>query len=199
MVDRCKEVFAFKEGPQFKRFKDIVAFYEMNKDAFSLLPEESREKAAVLSKIVSDENLLDNLPKYVNLTKELRFDLDSYIEDLKNKIRKAADDCFSKLEEFCHQKSIPLDKMPSKEREIDRRCTINNPYVLIKNENFNDYLQQQIAYLSQFAPKSKKTVTLNLKTQSKTLTNEQDVNSYLQYLKAQLMKHINNDEDVIVL
>ena len=199
MFDRCKEVFAFKEGQQFKRFKDIISFYEMNKDAFSLLPEESREKAAALAKILSDDDLLDNLPKYVNLSKELRFDLETFIDSLKDRIRIAADDCFAKLEEFCRQKSIPLDKMPSKERELDRRCTLSNPYVLIKNENFNDYLQQQIAYLSQFAPKSKKTVTLSLKTQSKTLTNEQEVNNYLQQLKAQLMQHINNDEDVIVL
>ena len=64
----------------------------------------------------------------------------------------------------------------------------------------SDYFNQQVALINKYAEdKNKpKVVSVNLKTRSKTIRTEADVDAYLAELKQQIMPSLNGKDDIII-
>ena len=106
----------------------------------------------------------------------------------------------------CKENGVPEDILPNLQSTITSKTNTDNPYALKDNRSTDEFYTYWVNEILSHKPdggdskptKNTAKISLNTRTQHK-LTNEGDVDNYLAQLKQQLMKHINDNEDVMVI
>ena len=211
-MDKCKQVREFHHD-QIGRYKEFVTFVKENELNFGELTG-CDESIRSMRTILTDEWPIDNMPYYKKLRDELRFKLEELKKELRSKIKveytKTVETLFRLAENNEVQYGIQADAVIIQKSQPDNILALKN------NLDTAAFYEQEAAKImaqaasakpktvpgkeepSQPATKPVRQVKLSTRTVHK-ICSEQDVDTYLQTLKQQLMDHISKGEELIIL
>lgn len=217
--DTCKEVVAFIHD-QLDRYKDLLHFIRANEDNFQFVPDEQQDYVVELKSLETKEWPI-SIREYVKLKNTVSGILDAKRKEIKKEIAKAYNDTFDLLEQSADKQGVPRTILVSRENTIASKTAPSNILLLMNNLNTDALFTEESARIIQKAKElhpqpipegseaGEKTpddenvrtqLNMTLRTRTiKPLTNEHDVDEYLQNIKKQLMDQINNGFDVTVI
>lgn len=205
LVDRFKEIKQFSDD-QLSRYVDILRYIDSNKENFNFLPDDKRPSAENLKKLVSDDAPFDRMPSYNKLKKEIESALNEIKKRLCAEITENYGKTYTALQGVCRENDVPESILPNLQATVSLKTNTDNLYALKDNRSTDEFYTHWVNEILSKKPTpedntpTKKTanIALDTRTQHK-LTNEKEVDDYLARLKQQLMKHINDNEDVMVI
>ena len=217
--DTCKEVIAFVHD-QLERYKDLLRFIRANEDNFQFVPDGQQDYVVELKSLETKEWPI-SIRNYVKLKNTVSGILDAKRKEIKKEIAKAYNDTFDLLEQSADKQGVPRTILVSRENTIASKTAPSNILLLMNNLNTDALFTEESARIIQKAKElhpqpipegseaGEKTpddenvrtqLNMTLRTRTiKPLTNEHDVDEYLQNIKKQLMDQINNGFDVTVI
>lgn len=217
--DTCKEVIAFVHD-QLERYKDLLRFIRANEDNFQFVPDGQQDYVVELKSLETKEWPI-SIRNYVKLKNTVSGILEAKRKEIKKEIAKAYNDTFDLLEQSADKQGVPRTILVSRENTIASKTAPSNILLLMNNLNTDALFTEESARIIQKAKElhpqpipegseaGEKTpddenvrtqLNMTLRTRTiKPLTNEHDVDEYLQNIKKQLMDQINNGFDVTVI
>ena len=227
LFDRCKSINMFY-GEQFDRYNQVRKFIDDNRDNFDFLPAEGQETVAALRAIHTDEEPWTKMPAYIKMRKAIEAQLQQKRKELVETVTTRYNAVFDELERYAEEMHVPRDKFALRDSTITRQTNTGNFYALQANADTSSFYEEQMHRINasipskpytpptpsdnggssvhddggqptppQPRPRVRKIVRLNTHT-TEPMHTEADVDRYLQSLKAQLMRYINEDNDIIV-
>lgn len=217
--DTCKEVIAFIHD-QLDRYKDLLRFIRANEDNFQFVPDGQQDYVVEL-KSLETKGWPISIREYVKLKNTVSGILDAKRKEIKKEIAKVYNDTFDLLEQSADKQGVPRTILTNRENTIASKTAPSNILLLMNNLNTDALFTEESARIIQKAKElhpqpipegseaGEKTpddenvrtqLNMTLRTRTiKPLTNEHDVDEYLQNIKKQLMDQINNGFDVTVV
>lgn len=198
-IDNCTRIIGFCQD-QIQKYADIVSFATHNEENFEFLEGDARQMASDLKKIVKDAWPLDKMPAYNKLKRNVEGATGEVREAMTQKVRAAYEECYAQLSQLLQNLDIPEYKLPDKEATILSKTRTESLHALKLYADTTEFFNQQVQAINKFAEdKNKPKVhSVTLKTKSKTIRTEADVDAYLAELKAQIMPSLNGKDDIII-
>lgn len=215
LFDRCKDINLFC-GDQLENYKAILDFITDNEYNFSFLPDDMADAVSKIKGIVDDKEPFDTMPQYKKLKDKLAASLKEARNALVADIKAKYNAVFDSLEQYAASVNVARSAFADREATISIKCTGNNFYALQNAADTTDFFKEQMDKINKAIPApapvvvdddkdKKKQPAIRKRTVVKLdtaitepLKSEEDVNTYLATLKLQLMKHLDNGEDIIV-
>lgn len=216
--DTCKEVIAFIHD-QLDRYKELLRFIRSNEDNFQFVPDEKQDYVVELKSLETKEWPI-SIREYVKLKNTVTAILDTKRKEIKENIVKVYNETFDLLEKSADEQGVPRTILTSRKNTIDSKTAPTNILLLMNNLNTDALFTEESAKIIQKAkeihgktlpdgssagedkPDDKIRTQLNMTLRTRTikpLTNEHDVDEYLQRIKQQLMDKINKGFDITVV
>ena len=219
VFDRCKSIKSFVND-QFESYQKVKKFIDDNRDNFTFLPEDQKEALAHLKAINSDMEPWNNMPSYLkmmgNLDRRLRECKAALIDAIKANYNKA----FDELEEYATSVNVPREKFAKRDNTLILKTHSNNFYALQANANVAKFYEEQMECINKAVPEKpypypsgsdgeiindplpatpriRKLVHLKTHT-TQPIRTEEDIDLYLEGLKAELMQYIGGENDIII-
>lgn len=227
LFDRCKSINMFY-GEQYDRYNGVRKFIDDNRDNFDFLPAEGQETVATLRAIHTDEEPWTKMPAYIKMRKAIEVQLQQKRKELVETVTARYNAVFDELEKYAEEMHVSRDKFARRDTAISLNTGTNNFYALQANADTSSFYEEQMHRINaaipskpytpptppdngggsvhddggqpappQPKPRVRKIVRLNTHT-TEPMHTEADVDRYLQSLKVQLMRYINEDNDIIV-
>lgn len=218
LMDQCREVIQFKED-QLPKYLEFLKYYEDNHDNFRFLDDAQYQWTENFAAIKTDERPMDRMPSYRKLKADIENALSAKRKALCDEIAANYNSVHEQLKEVAEDNGVDVSILPDFTHIIQAKSSYSNLYTLKDNCNTQDFYQDWVNKIIAAKPKpsqpscvsemdndpapakpirTTKSISLNTLT-TKTLTSESEVDAYLSGLKKQLMQHINNNEDVIII
>ncbi len=221
LFDRCKDIAAF-ENKQYDKYEEIIQFLKDNDDNFSFLTDNQKSLAKQLEVIKIDTKPWEHLRKYYQLMKSLNDLLQECRTKLEDKIKENYDIVYNNLENYAKSVNISTNILDDRQTTIQSKCVSKNFYTLQANADTSAFCSEQtdkinkainnidISRTERTADENEtknniltqiricKKIQLNTHT-FLPLRTEADVNEYLKKLKAEIMLHIDDNNDIIIL
>jgi len=199
MIDNCKRVIGFCED-QLGKFSEITAFIQHNHDNFDFLEGDAHEMAEELKKLTTEAWPIDKMPKYNKLKRNVEGAIGEVRAKMVADVTAAYEDCFAQLQALIESLGIPEFRLPNKETTIYSRTHTESLHAMKNYADTTEFFNAQVQAINKYAEEKNKPKVHNvsLRTKSKTMRTESDVDAYLAQLKQQIMSHINGKDDVII-
>ena len=219
MMDRCKSIVAFVQGPQMKAFSDFYDYAHSNKDNFEFIEDgEGKQLVSDLEKIYTETDPINSLPMYKRRVDSLKVKLAQIKSDLVSQIRSSYEATLEELSSYAGSVGVPFDKGCYK-TTIEAKCSTDNLYALKSNidtEQFRDARLKEInARISSAStkhengtgsetppstPKQKKIVYISSKElcKARRITDATELESYLSSIKEKLTLALKENDEIIV-
>ena len=196
LFDRCKSINTFF-GDQFERYQQMNRFIDDNRDNFSFL-EGLDESVRSLRAIKDDKEPWDRMPSYTKLQKMLNAKLQEKKKELVKDIEDKYNAAFDELEKYAESAKVERDKFAKRDTTITQKTNTNNFYA----NSVPQFYEEQMKKIDDAKPgdpsgRKRKVVHLSTHT-SQPMRTEADIDLYLQSLKVQLMKHLDENTDLVV-
>ncbi len=207
LFDRYKEIRQFSED-HLSRYRELLQFINNNKENFNFLPDEKKNVVEKLRELTDDEAPFERMPAYNKLKKEVESALSEIKKELCAEITTNYTKTYADLQDVCKVNGVPESILPDLQTTILLKTNTDNLYALKDNRLTDDFYTLWVNEILSRKPtpqgekpsSARKTAKISLNTRTaQKLTNESEVDSYLAQLKLQLMKHINDNEDVMVV
>lgn len=215
LMDKRKEVRAFIDD-QLARYEGMCQFVKNNSDNWEFLPEDCQEAITELKGILSDEWPIDSIPMYNRCMRMLNAKLDETRKQLKEEIGQAYRTTDEELQSIAADMQVPY--LRTIDAVIMQRTNSQNIATLKMNLNTDEYYAGEVKKIQAEAnakadttpknpsapsstPAAKpriKQVTLRTRSTG-TLKSASDVERYLDALRSQLMKNIDEGNEIIVI
>lgn len=222
LFDKCKNINSFV-GDQYANYCNVRSFIDENRDNFAFLSDESKNALIALKKINNSMEPWDTMPSYIkimrNIGGELKDSKNKLVEDIKTKYTKL----FDELDEYAKSVNVASDKYAKRDSTIFQKTNTTNFYALQAALSTSSFFEEQMILINDAivipAPQSpapepdddkdkpkppvqpvmrtRKIVHLNTHTTTPIRT-EADIDLYLEGLKAELMQHIGDKNDIII-
>lgn len=218
LIDKRKMIGEFITD-QLAKYKIICDFVDDNRDNWLFLPESCADTVKSLKSIINEPWPIDKMVPYNKMMRELN----AHLEEVKKikilEIERIYNDIFDRLEKFATSKNVDRNSFAKRDISIMQKKNSSNILMLENNINTsNDFYNEQldiiikhipIPHIPKDKPESKDTkneieivkqtrnVKLNIQT-FEPLKSEAEIDEYLQGLKKQLMKFIDNNYEVMV-
>jgi len=198
-VDNCTRIIGFCQD-QLLKYAEIVNFANHNEENFEFLVGDARQMASDLKKITKDAWPLDKMPAYNKLKRNLEGAIGEVRQDMTQKVRTAYDECYAQLNQLLQKLEIPEYKLPDKEATVLTKTRTESLHALKLYADTTEFFNQQVNAINKYAEdKNKPKVhTISLRTKSKAIRTEADVDAYLADLKNQIMANLNGKDDIII-
>ncbi len=217
LMDEGKRVREFCDD-QLNAYKECCQFARDNEANREDLDSEAKVAAEEFKKILTDKMPMNLMPAYRQKLRLLRAKLDEVKNRLRDEIRTAYLETEQQIVNFAAEQSVAYT---SNVDSIIQSKTLSQSIATLKlNRITDDYYAEQTGRILSAAhaaiptppdntgsstttpppaPTPRvKNVRLSTRSTSK-LTTSQDVDNYLANLRAQLMRHIDNGEEIIVM
>lgn len=217
LMDEGKRVREFCDD-QLNAYKECCQFARDNEANWEDLDSEAKVAAEEFKKILTDKMPMNLMPAYRQKLRLLRAKLDEVKNRLRDEIRTAYLETEQQIVNFAAEQSVAYT---SNVDSIIQSKTLSQSIATLKlNRITDDYYAEQTGRILSAAhaaiptppdntgsstttpppaPTPRvKNVRLSTRSTSK-LTTSQDVDNYLANLRAQLMRHIDNGEEIIVM
>lgn len=221
-MDLCKQVNEFLND-QLEQYKENVAFARNNSDNFQLLPADQKDNVDKLNSLENAEWPIA-IREYIKARNAISGALDAMRTDLRAKIREAYNNTFRQLEEACDAQGVNKAILADKEATI-LTATSSDSIALLQTKLSTDtfFSEQSAKILAEYnrlhptptpqpktgddggntpptVPATPANINVALSTRTVApLRSAQDVDTYLEKLRTQLMKHINDGKTVTVI
>lgn len=218
LIDKRKMIGEFITD-QLAKYKIICDFVDDNRDNWLFLPESCADTVKSLKSIINEPWPIDKMVPYNKMMRELN----AHLEEVKKikilEIERIYNDIFDQLEKFATSKNVDRNSFAKRDISIMQKKNSSNILMLENNINTsNDFYNEQldiiikhipIPHIPKDKPESKDTkneieivkqtrnVKLNIQT-FEPLKSEAEIDEYLQGLKKQLMKFIDNNYEIMV-
>ena len=218
LIDKRKMIGEFITD-QLAKYKIICDFVDDNRDNWSFLPESCTDIVKSLKSIIDEPWPIDKMVPYNKMMRELNAQLEEVKKTKVLEIERVYNDIFDQLEKFATSKNVDHNSFAKRDITIMQKKNSSNILMLENNINTsNDFYNEQldiiikhipIPHIPKDKPKDKDTkneietvkqtrnVKLNIQT-FEPLKSEAEIDEYLQGLKKQLMKFIDNNYEVMV-
>ncbi len=212
-MDRCKQVKEFYDD-QISRYKEYLSFVHENELNFAELTG-CDESVKAMRSIVTEEWPVDKMPHYKKLRDELRFKLEELKKLLRERIKAEYTQTMETLHALAENNDVVYSLQP--DVVVMQKTQPDNILALKNNLNASVFYEQEAAKIMKMAtatkpqpkpasggdiptPAHKEVCQIRLSTRTvHKICSEKDVDTYLQILKQQLMDHISNGEEIIIL
>lgn len=224
VIDKCKEVVQFTHD-QLSTYKKLRRYASDNKYNFSFVPMNCQGKVDAFVKIEDDPWPIKGFRSYITLQRELEIILEEVRNDLREKIRIAYNEQFDYLERVAKEQNVPVSVLANRENIIMSKTTPENILVLKSNLNTDAFYQDQIGRILDYVnahkpipkpkddgglpdgtgageepPKPRKIRQASLQTKTAVpLSNEEDIQRYLNGLKEQITKLLVDHDGVMII
>lgn len=221
-MDLCKQVNEFLND-QLEQYKENVAFARNNSDNFQLLPADQKDNVDKLNSLENAEWPIA-IREYIKARNAISGALDAMRTDLRAKIREAYNNTFRQLEEACEAQGVDKSILSDKDATIIT-ATSSDSIALLQTKLSTDtfFSEQSAKILAEYnrlhptptpqpktgddggntpptVPATPANINVALSTRTVApLRSAQDVDAYLEKLRTQLMKHINDGKTVTVI
>ena len=216
IIDDGKRVREFCND-QLDSYKQCCQFATENEANWGDLDSEAHQAAMEFKKILSDARPMQRMPEYLRYRRMLTAKLEDVKRDLRTRIEKAYRETEEQLIGIAKEQGAPYTS------NVDNVILIKqqpqNIANLKLNCNTDDYYKEQVAKIlssipappkpsgdtpapgsQQRTPQPTPIKNIRLSTRSSSkLATAQDVENYLNNLRSQLMRHIDNGEEILVL
>ena len=219
IIDKCKEVVLFTHD-QLKNYQELLAFVSANDYNFTVLPEELHDKVSEIKKIINDESPFGRtLRKYLLIQKELSGAMNDVRSELRNQITDAYNKAFDELETVAAGQNVPFSVLSDKNSVILTNTTSDNIAILKNNVSTEQFYKIEVAKIFNYVkpntqpvkpdhhnepenetPSQPKVRQVSLKTKTKLpLKSKDDIEVYLDGLREQLNKLLENCDSVMII
>lgn len=220
LFDRCKNINSFCND-QFANYENVRKFIDDERDNFAFLADEQQPAVVAIRAILTDEEPWNKMPSYMKMKRTLKGQLDECKTHLIEKIKAGYNKAFDELEQYANEVNVSRDKFARRDITISLKTSSSNFYALQANADTRDFMEEEMKKINdaipapqpstpggnggsipnptdpQPKPRMRKIVYLNTHT-TKPMRSEADVDLYLAGLKAELMRYINDDNDIII-
>jgi hypothetical protein len=215
LFDRCKSVRTFADD-QFDNYKACVDFYQENHDNFSFLTDEQQRTVEALQKILTDEEPWERMPSYLKMMRTLKGQLSECRTALVGSIKEKYHSVFAELEKYADSVNVKRDAFAREDVILTKLTASQNLYALKAALSTEAFYNEQMGAINRAIPvppappvdggvdtaseppvRTRRMIHLNTHT-THPLCTEADVDRYLQSLKEQIMRHLGDDQDIIV-
>lgn len=209
LFDRCKSINTFCND-QFELYQKLRNFLDENRDNFAFLPQDQQQTVESLRAINNDTEPWDKMPAYNKMMRNLNGQLQECKASLVAEIKDNYDKAFNELEQYAEEVGVAREKLSKREVTITLKTNTGNFYALQANANTTVFYEEEMRKINCLAdpvtstqPVQQKSVRVRKVVHLNTHTNipmrsEADVDLYLSGLKEELMRYINNDNDIII-
>jgi len=205
MMDRCMKAIDFDHN-QKNIFAAVYDFVQRSRDDFDFLPVNFKEDVDFIKRIEKDEWPVDTLPMYNKRRLMLSAELDKVRNDLKSKITGAYTKAFDELNAFEAEKDLSPSILPSIDSRILTSTSTSNIAKLqlefSKVKDFKDEWLQRIIDALPHGGSAKKSKKISAKSICKTpctLKSSAEINAYIDTIRANLEKELQENEEIIIL
>lgn len=226
LFDRCKSINTF-HNDQFGNYEKVRKFLDDNRDNFAFLTSEQQQTVEALRAIRSDEAPWDKMPSYMKMMRTLNGQLSERKAQLIEQIKAHYNKVFDELEQYALEMNVTRDKFARRDATITTKTSTNNFYALQANADTREFFEAEMQKINraipapppstpqpddegnggkdvpttpdkpQPQPRMRKVVHLNTHT-THPMRSEADVDLYLAGLKAELMRYIDEGDDIII-
>lgn len=185
---------------QLSKYADILAFVNHNEENFEFLDADARLLASDLKKIQKDAWPIDKMPTFNKLRRNVEGAISEVRAKMADEVKKAYDDCFTQLNQLLQNLGIPEYKLPDKEATVMAKTRTESLHALKHYADTADFFNEQVNLINKYAEEKNKpkVVSVSLRTKSKAIRTEADVDAYLAKLKEQIMAKVNGKDDIII-
>jgi hypothetical protein len=216
LFDRCKSVRTFADD-QFDNYKACVDFYQENHDNFTFLTDEQQRTVEALHKILTDEEPWERMPSYLKMMRTLKGQLGECRTTLVGSIKEKYHSVFAELEKYADSVNVKRDAFAREDVILTKLTASQNLYALKAALSTEAFYNEQMGAINRAIPapstppaeggddpgktppvvRTRRMIHLNTHT-THPMHTEADVDRYLQSLKEQIMRHLDDDHDIIV-
>lgn len=214
IIDNSKAIHEFCND-QLGNYENCRRFATENEANWTDLDDEAHQAAMEFRNILTDTQPMQNMPGYLRYLRMLKGKLEEVKNELRERITKAYRETEQQLINIAQEQGVPYTS--NVDNVIIIKTQPQNIANLKLNCNTDEYYKTQVAKILSAVPTPAtgttpkpgddtrapqpariKNVRLSTRSNSK-LTTAQDVDNYLNTLRSQLMSHIDNGEEIIVL
>ena len=198
-IDNCTRIIGFCQD-QLQKYSEIMSFTTHNDENFEFLEGDARQMASDLKKIQKEAWPIDKMPIYNKLKRNIDGAIGEVREQMVKDVKDAYNDCFAQLEQLLQNMGLSEYHLPDKESTVLAKTRTESLHALKFNADTSAFFNEQVAKINKYAEdKNKPKVhSVTLRTKSKAIRTEADVDAYLADLKKQIMAKINGKDDVII-
>ena len=222
LFDRGKQILEFKRE-QLDNYRDILQFVSSNQINFELLGVEAQADVEQLQAVTTDAEVFTHFQDYKRLKKALNARISGKRDDLLKHVRTAYEQLYERIGSIAADKEVEASEvLPDLENEMFKIKQSNLRLDQLQNQlDTSELYVQYVEKINKIVaarqpqpqpqpgpgpqptpqpqPQPKKMKVIKLDTMiHQALKNEGDVDLYLARLKAQLMQHINNNEEILI-
>lgn len=216
IMDNGKAIREFCND-QISNYKQCCQFAQENEANWDDLDYDAKEEAKAFKAILTDELPMAKMPTYMRQRRMLTAKLNEVRESLRERITKAYTDTHEQLVGIAQEQEVPYSA--NIDNVIYIKTHTDSIANLKLNLNTDEYYKIEASKILSSVPTPPspkpgengngatptpppaprvKSVRLSTRSTSK-LTSAHDVDEYLNNLRSQLMRHIDNGEEIIVM
>ena len=198
-IDNCTRIIGFCQD-QIDRYSEILSFVNHNEENFEFLDADARQLASDLKKVQKDAWPIDKMPSYNKQKRNVEGAIGEVRDKMVEDVKTAYEECFAQLNQLIQNLGIPEYRLPDKEAILLSKTRTESLHALKHYADTSEFFNAEVNKINKFAEEKNKpkVVSVSLKTRSKTIRTEADVDAYLADLKKQIMANINGKDDVII-
>ena len=198
-IDNCTRIIGFCQD-QIDRYSEILSFVNHNEENFEFLDADARQLASDLKKVQKDAWPIDKMPNYNKQKRNVEGAIGEVRDKMVEDVKAAYEECFAQLNQLIQNLGIPEYRLPDKEAILLSKTRTESLHALKHYADTSEFFNAEVNKINKFAEEKNKpkVVSVSLKTRSKTIRTEADVDAYLADLKKQIMANVNGKDDVII-
>ena len=211
LMDKWKQILQFHDD-QLDKYKGYIEFVQKSQYDFPELPQDSQAAVDSLREILTESWPIDKMPAYKKLTQEVKFKIGERVKELKQQIAANYDETINTLNKVASE--VKAVGYVANVKAKESAMAPDSIMALKPNLDTQQFYESEFKRIMSLVPQpskpdnpgdptppspTPKTHLVSLKTTTtKQLKSEQDIDEYLNDLRKQLMKHIENGEYVMV-
>lgn len=198
-LDVCTRVIGFCKD-QLTKYEEILSFVNHNVENFEFLEDDAYQLATELKKIQKEAWPIDKMPIYNKQKRNVEGAIGEVRTSMVEVVKKAYDECYEQLNQLLQNLGIPEYRLPDKESTLSTKTHTESLHALKLYADTTDFFNEQVAKINKYAEEKNKPKvhSVTLRTKSKAIRTEADVDAYLADLKKQIMPSLNGKDDIII-
>jgi hypothetical protein len=208
--DFAKELFDIEKGIEdfinnnFKDYATLISFCEINKENFKEFTADNQVKAKVITDFLLLEDPRKDFRHAKKAYEELNLALKDLTEELKKEVKKNYNIIFDELEIEAKKWKVSNDVFENRDAVLKSIDAINS-IAQLKNKNLNadNFKRAQIEKIIAAVPSTPdcptpKSEPYHITSTVSTISNEAELDTFLNKVKADMLKLLNENKTIIL-
>ncbi len=214
LMDKCHEVGTFK-NQQLSNYEKCLQFVSGQTENFAFLSQEDQEAVNMLVLIKDDKEPWSKMQLYFKLQKELSAKIEEERQRLREIIKCDSHNAYDEQTAYAKSKGVPCDAIAQLDATLILKTSSQSCHALTNYADTSAFYAEQLERINAAIPKPsapqggtnepqpsapiirRKVIPINTHT-TQPLRTEADVDLYLQSIKAEILKHLDEHTELII-